>query len=483
MKKNPMIRFKDVKQHNKVKKATKILFATIAIALTFGFYGADFSNINGSSVVTGLTVALAPVFMIKGEFKELKGEEWDTFKTEATAEEMAEYFAAKNEDANKKMNALIESKASKEDIEALRKDILASNNEIMKAEVIRLATELKALKETGTTQTGKSSLKEEFEANKAKLKQIASKVSSDEVTIKALTLRSFIANNETAYDLPEIGQLATRKLSLYDIFPKLNLSAGQHNGTVRYYDWDEDTIARAAAAVAEGAAFPESTAKFKKGSITLQKIGDTLPVTEEFFEDETLFAAELGMFLETNVSLEIDRQLADGDGTGNTITGLKASVNAYSLPGSGSIVDPTIYDLIVKVSEAITLTGGAKYQPDFAVMNIADINRMKLSKDANQNYILPPFVSRDGSQVSGIIVIESNIITANTMVVGDRRFARIYEMGGIVLSKGMVGTQFTEDELTLKARKRLAFLIRAADKGGFLKVTDIDAALAAIAIV
>ncbi len=482
MKKNPMIRFKDVKRVKKIKTATKILFATIAIALSVGFYQADFSGIKTSDALTGLSMAAVPLFMIKGtdgkeEFKELKGQDWETFKTEATAEEMAQYFAAKQEDANNKLNALVESKASKEDIEALRKEILASNNEIMKAEVIRLASELKALKESGSTGKSKVSLSDEIKANKAKLKEIASKVSSDEVTIKALTLRSFIANNETAYDLPEIGQLATRKLSLYDIFPKLNLGNGQDNGTVRYYDWDEDTISRAAAAVAEGAPFPESTAKFVKGAIILQKI------TEEFFEDETLFAAELGMFIETNVSLEIDRQLADGDGTGNQIIGLKSSVNTYTLPATGSIVDPTIYDLLVKLSEAITTNGGAKYQPDFAVMHISDINRMKLSKDANQNYIIPPFVSRDGKEVSGIVVIESNIITANTLVIGDRRFARIYEKGGIVLSKGMINTQFTEDEMTLKARKRLAFLIRAADKGGFLKVADIDAALAALTIV
>jgi len=379
--------------------------------------------------------------------------------------------------------------AEKSEVESINKLVVdldaalkANDNTEIKAEVIRLAGELKALKEVGATQS-KVSLKDEFTANKETLKKIANKVSSDEVVIKALTLRSAIANNETAYDLPEIGQLATRKLSLYDIFPKLNLGAGQHNGTVRYYDWDEDTIARAAAAVAEGAPFLESTAKFKKGSVVLQKIGDTLPVTEEFFEDETLFAAELGMFLETNVALEIDRQLADGDGTGNTIVGLKASTPAYTLPVSGSIVDPTIYDLLVKVSEQITSVGGSKYQPDFAVMNIVDINRMKLAKDANQNYIIPPFVSRDGSQVASIVVIESNIITANTLVVGDRRFARIYELGGIVLSKGMVNAQFTEDEMTLKARKRLAFLIRNADKGGFRKVADIDAALAALAIV
>ena len=69
------------------------------------------------------------------------------------------------------------------------------------------------------------------------------------------------------------------------------------------------------------------------------------------------------------------------------------------------------------------------------------------------------------------------------MVIGDRRIAKIYEMGGVVLSKGLSGTQFVEDEMTLKARKRMAFLIRAADKGGFLKVTSIDAALVALAIV
>ena len=108
-------------------------------------------------------------------------------------------------------------------------------------------------------------------------------------------------------------------------------------------------------------------------------------------------------------------------------------------------------------------------------------NKMKLKKDANNNYVMPPFVSRDGGSVSGITIIEANIIPANTMVVGDNRFARIYEKGGVEMSKGYSGTQFVEDEMTLKARKRLAFLIRSADKGGFKKVTSISAALVTLA--
>ncbi len=361
-------------------------------------------------------------------------------------------------------------------------DAIVKANEVFEAKFKDADEQIAKLKEnaTVTEKLKVVGLKEELEANKAVLKEIAGGISNKEVVVKALSNRASIANNEQAYDLPDVGQLATRKLSMYDIFPKLTIGDGNNNGVIRYYDWDEATIARAAAAVAEGIAFPESTAKFKKGSVAIQKVGDTLPVTEEFFEDAQMFAAELGMFLDTNVALEVDRQLALGDGTGNTITGLVASVDAY-VPVAAGIADASIYDLLVKVSESITAGGGSKYMPNFAVMNIADINKMKLKKDANNNYVMPPFVTRDGSSVSGITVIEANIITANTLVLGDNRFARIYEKGGVEMSKGYSGTQFVEDEMTLKARKRMAFLIRAADKGGFKKVTSISAALVTLA--
>jgi len=361
-------------------------------------------------------------------------------------------------------------------------DAIVKANEVFEAKFKDANEQIAKLKENATVieKSKVVGLKEELEANKSVLKEIAGGISNKEVVVKALSNRASVANNEQAYDLPDVGQLATRKLSMYDIFPKLTIGDGNNNGVIRYYDWDEATIARAAAAVAEGVAFPESTAKFKKGSVAIQKVGDTLPVTEEFFEDAQMFAAELGMFLDTNVALEVDRQLALGDGTGNTITGLVASVDAY-VPAAAGIADASIYDLLVKVSESITAGGGSKYMPNFAVMNIADINKMKLKKDANNNYVMPPFVTRDGSSVSGITVIEANIITANTLVLGDNRFARIYEKGGVEMSKGYSGTQFVEDEMTLKARKRMAFLIRAADKGGFKKVTSISAALVTLA--
>jgi hypothetical protein len=97
-----------------------------------------------------------------------------------------------------------------------------------------------------------------------------------------------------------------------------------------------------------------------------------------------------------------------------------------------------------------------------------------LAKDANNNYI---FDENTGS-VGGLLVLVDENMPDNGIVIGDRRYARIYEKAGVVISRGLVGTQFNEDELTIKARKRLLMLIRAVDQTGFRKVLDVDAALA-----
>ena len=393
-----------------------------------------------------------------------------------SATEQEKYLAEKRTFEKEERKKEIE-EATKE----LKTDVSSMNKKITKS-VEDLAEEVNSLSEKlkEGNLNSENTMEKQISENKETLKEIAKGTSAKEVVLKVDTLRASIANNQQATDLAGVGQLAHRKLSLYDIFPKVQVSESNNNGTIRYYDWDEATIARVAASVAEGNAFPESTAKFKKGSISLEKIGDTLPVSEEFFEDEAMFASELNMFLDTNVALEVDSQLCNGDGTSNKLLGLYASIPAYTPVASG-ITDANIFDLIVKVAEDITVTGGSKYNPDTIIARKSVINQMKLKKDGENNYVLPPFVSADGKNIDGMVVVESNIAPANTLVVCDKRFARIYEKGGVEISKGMVNAQFTEDMMTLKARKRLAFLIRNADKGGFRKVTSISAALTTLA--
>lgn len=306
---------------------------------------------------------------------------------------------------------------------------------------------------------------------------------------KANVVQSSITGLTDAVRLLDIGQLAHRRLTIMDMLPKITVSGdGNNNATIRYADWvavAPGATVRAAAGVPEAGTFPESTAQWREYTLELKKIGDTIPVTEESMMDRRRFTDELAFFLETNVGLIIDQQLYSGDGTGNNLTGIRARATAYAEPSGQSIIpDASIYDLAVIVSQTITQGGGSKYAPDMILMNIQDINRMKLKKDGDNNYIQPPFVTmmQDGSMMIGNMrVMESNAVTVNEMVVGDSRYARIYENEMYNISVGYVDGQFAEDLMTLKARKRLNLLIREIDRTGWVLVSNITTALSDLA--
>jgi hypothetical protein len=300
--------------------------------------------------------------------------------------------------------------------------------------------------------------------------------SGKELELKALTNRASVSDNALGFFIPEITQLGYKERSLYNVLPRVGVSDSNNGGTVRYRDWDEATTVRAATMVAEGAAFPESTAKFKWYSEDLRKVGDTLPVTEEFFEDEFQASAELEMFLNVNVNLVIDSQLINGDGTGQNLKGLLNVAPAYTAVASG-ISAPNIKDLAIKVKNDITRSRGSKYAPDMALVNSLTMESLILEKDTNNNYI---FDENTGT-IGGLIVVVDENMPDNQMIVGDRKYARIYEKTGVVLSKGMPNAQFLEDEMTIKARKRMLLLVKNGDRTGFRKVTSISAALATLA--
>lgn len=317
-------------------------------------------------------------------------------------------------------------------------------------------------------------VKEKFEELKTVFTE--GRVKTFNVT-KADLLASTAITNSTAGQMdPNVSPLAHRKLTMYDLFRKIPV-AKDNGGSVKYIDWDEATTARAAAMIAEGGVFPESTAKWAEFSIDLKKVGDTIPVSEEMLVDHAKFAGELEEFLATNVALEIDDQLLTGAGTTVNMFGVKTRATAYTAPASG-MTDASIYDLIPKIAEDITKGKGSKFRPNIALMNLSTINSYKLKKDANNNYIVPPFVDRSGNVIDGIAVIENNNVPDNEVIVGDSRYARIYEGAeGYSITVGEVDAQFAEDMKTLKARKRMNLLIKGSEQAAWRKVASISAAL------
>lgn len=373
---------------------------------------------------------------------------------------------------NSELKAELEAKLKALENLSTKEELQNALNEIeaQKARIDKLADKSKSADQTKVV-----SFVKEVSESIDKIKAIANRSNGGaDVVLKANTIRANVADSTQGFELPNIGQLGVKERTLYNALPKVSIPAGSHNGTIKYIDWDEATTVRAAAMVAEGGTFPTSEAKFKEYKEELAKVGDSLTVSEEFGEDQTLAAAELQRFILTNVDQKVSSELIVGDGTGNGFRGLLNRVPAYTAPNLG-IERPNLKDLVRKIRTSIVKGRGSKYTPNVVILNSETLDAYALEKDANGQYLF----DMNAGTIAGLTVIEDNFMPDNAIVVGDRRFAAIYEMGGVVLSEDVNG-QFLQDLKSIKARKRLLMLIREVDRTGFAKVLDVNAAIEAL---
>jgi hypothetical protein len=84
--------------------------------------------------------------------------------------------------------------------------------------------------------------------------------------------------------------------------------------------------------------------------------------------------------------------------------------------------------------------------------------------------------------VDGLTVVENSGVAAGTLYIGDFTRSVVYNAGNIEVEAGFENDDFTKDMVTIKARKRLALLIRNVDLGAFRYIADIAVSTAAISV-
>ncbi len=300
--------------------------------------------------------------------------------------------------------------------------------------------------------------------------------------IKTNVLRTSVTNHTLAQRLTDIGQLAYGSTGLDQLFRQANVG-GNSNGVIRYVD--QSSVTRNAAPKAEGTAAPESAIAWQEYTLAIQKILDSIPVSFESLNDVDFIEGEIRRLLDVNMMIKLNQQYWAGTGTAPEIKGIYTYASAFDADayaaGSGiKVAGASLYDLLAILRVQITNGKQSKYAPNLCILNPADVLKMKLAKDEMGQYVLPPFTTQAGMVVDGMTVYENSAVTANTMLLGDSRFATSYNLGGIELEMGYGDGQFITDLYTLKARKRCALLVRNADVDAFLKVTDITAAITAV---
>lgn len=388
---------------------------------------------------------------------------------------MAEMFSEKADEmkaglmTEDQLKTELEAFAKSEDIEEVNKLIDTKIEEVL----VEVKKAQKAESETKII-----SLADQFKAEFVNLKAAQAEGKSKyEMNLKTNVTTASITSDNQGFNIPGFNAPAHRGLVFEQYFTRFAL-AGDHHGTVYYSD--QTTTTRNAATRNEAAAAPESAIAWTRRSLAMEKILDSIPLTHEAMLDIDGLTAEVMMFIMNNMRIAIDTQMWSGNDAAPNWAGIYATyaTDFTQAIATGATVDTVddanIYDLIETISTYIANGKESKYDANVCFMNPRDVLKGHMVKDANGNYVVPPFVSRDGKMVGGTLIIPTAAVTANTLAIGDARHVRYYDVEGINLEFGLDADDFSKDLITLKGRKRGNLLLKTADATAFYKVTDVD---------
>jgi HK97 family phage major capsid protein len=240
---------------------------------------------------------------------------------------------------------------------------------------------------------------------------------------------------------------ALRRPVIADLIPQ----GTTNSSTIKYME--ETTTTNAAAAVAEGAAKPESALAFTARTATVEKIATILPVTDELFDDAPAMRSYVEQRLRLFLQLAEETAILSGTGTTPQIRGL-LNFSGIQTQAKGADPTPTAF------YKAITLIrANAFVDPDGAVVHPLDWQDIATLQTADGIYIWgAPNAAMPIERIWGLPVIVTPAITQNTALIGAfRAVTMLFRRNTVTFAvSDQHSTFFIENKLMLRVEERLA---------------------------
>lgn len=228
-----------------------------------------------------------------------------------------------------------------------------------------------------------------------------------------------------------------------------------------------------ATTVAEGAAKPQVHLPEPTWvTDSLSEIAAWWKITDNMAEDLPFIVSEINSHAQYNLRLQEEVQLLSGDGSGSNIKGLFNREIQTMAQDTDS--DP---DRLFKATTKIATATG--FAADAIVMNPADYETIRLSRDSNgQYYGGGYFTGQYGNggvmqnpPIWGLRTVVTEAMTQGTALVGAFRLGgKVFRKGGLrVDSTNSHDTDFTSDKITFRIRERLGLQVKYPK--AFVKVT------------
>ena len=413
-------------------------------------------------------------------FLEEKGISKADFLAKAAAEQ-GELHNEFQESQFKGLEDLISKKLDSSEIESLKKDGTLSAE--IKGEVVRLANELKSLKEVATVAQFKSVEQELVDQLSLKKSEIDSIKDGDskKIVLSVKAAATMTTGNVTAVGTGGLSMLLnqfeggiTPLPRSAPFFADLFAAAPTSGNTISYAEMKNPD--GGAGMTGEGTAKTQADFDLVEAKTNVRKITSYIKTSKEALDDIPALAGEINNELVTLIKLKKDSEVLAGAGTGNTLSGVITNATAFTGGALAlSVVTPNNYDVLVagitQIATAEVISGQpAGFMANVIVMNPSDVALMKLTKDANKNYIFP--VTLPGStSVMEVPVISNARMTAGDFLIMDSSKGNLRIKEDITLSVGYENDDFTKNLVTILAEMRLAFYIKSQHVKAFVKGT------------
>jgi HK97 family phage major capsid protein len=294
------------------------------------------------------------------------------------------------------------------------------------------------------------------------------------------SVKSFISTNNTsittgsllpAYQLdPGVSKAPDRQPFMLDL-----VARGFANSLTIYWV-QRKTRTDGTEWVAEGAAPAAQTVLgYETKTAQMQNLSEYIKVSNNSFDDIDWLLSEVQTELVILMALKLDADILNGTVAANGFDGVNVVATAFSAGGDTlpSGVTPNKFDAL---SYAINQVRVAKFEPNWIVMHPSDVRDMKLTRDDQGAYMLPPTMATGMNvSVDGIRIVANTGVTKGSYLVGDFTKAKFWSRKEMDLR---VWEQNEDDVLnqlkTITLYMRGTLVVKDADKLAFVKDTFAD---------
>jgi len=246
----------------------------------------------------------------------------------------------------------------------------------------------------------------------------------------------------------------THFMTLESLFPSLPTSSNAIEFT------KEASMTNSAAEAAEAAEKGESALTWSLVNMPVSTVAHWLKISKQLASDAPALAAYVNNRMIYGVNRRVETQLGAGNGTAPNISGILDTGN-FTAHGFAAAALGTLkkVNLVTKIIGSLWAVGG---RPSAILLNPADWAQIQVDViDSATVGVNIDFSNPMAPRLNGVPVVQSNGITADTVVVGDFMMGgTIYNREGVVVEMSdSDDDNFTKNLVTIRAERRLALAI------------------------